>query len=86
MAEGVDPGPAVPNPAVPNPDVPRPAVSRPQRLPRPIWVLSLASFMIAIGYGIVAPTLPVFVRSFDVGITAASLVISVFWVRCHHAS
>ena len=63
MTEGVDPGPA----AVP-----------PQRLPRPIWVLSAASFMIAIGYGIVAPTLPVFVRSFDVGITAASLVISVF--------
>jgi MFS transporter, DHA1 family, tetracycline resistance protein len=78
VAEGVDPGPAVPNPAVPNPAVSNPAVSRPQRLPRPIWVLSLASFMIAIGYGIVAPTLPVFVRSFDVGITAASLVISVF--------
>ncbi len=34
--------------------------------------------MIAIGYGLVAPTLPVFIRSFDVGITAASLVISVF--------
>jgi MFS family permease len=34
--------------------------------------------MIAIGYGIVAPTLPVFVRSFDVGVTAASAVISVF--------
>ncbi|MGQ0573068.1 MAG: MFS transporter [Pseudonocardia sp.] len=34
--------------------------------------------MIAIGYGLVAPTLPVFVRSFDVGITAASLVISIF--------
>jgi MFS family permease len=48
------------------------------RLPREIWVLCIASFMIAIGYGIVAPTLPVFVRSFDVGITAASLVISVF--------
>jgi MFS transporter, DHA1 family, tetracycline resistance protein len=48
------------------------------RLPRQIWVLSGASFMIAIGYGIVAPTLPVFVRSFDVGITAAGLVISVF--------
>ena len=37
-----------------------------------------AAFLIAIGYGLVAPTLPVFVRSFDVGITAASLVISVF--------
>ncbi len=55
-----------------------PAVHVPDRLPRQIWVLCGASFMIAIGYGIVAPTLPVFVRSFDVGITAASLVISVF--------
>lgn len=55
-------------------DAPRTAV----RLPREIWVLVGASFMIAIGFGLVAPTLPVFVRSFDVGITAASLVISVF--------
>jgi len=47
-------------------------------MPRQIWVLCVASFMIAIGYGIVAPTLPVFIRGFDVGITAASLVISVF--------
>ncbi len=52
---------------------------RPQeRLSREIWVLVGAAFMIAIGYGLVAPTLPVFIRSFDVGITAASLVISVF--------
>ncbi|WP_232660307.1 MFS transporter [Pseudonocardia sp. TRM90224] len=49
-----------------------------ERLPREIWVLVLGSFLIAIGYGIVAPTLPMFVRSFDVGITAASLVISIF--------
>jgi DHA1 family tetracycline resistance protein-like MFS transporter len=49
-----------------------------ERMPREIWVLVGTSFLIAIGYGIVAPTLPVFVRSFDVGITAASLVISVF--------
>ncbi len=54
------------------------SVAAPDRLPKQIWVLSTASFMIAIGFGIVAPTLPVFVRSFGVGITAASLVISVF--------
>ncbi len=53
-------------------------VARPERLPRAIWVLVGASFMIAIGFGLVAPTLPVFVRSFDVGITASSLVVSVF--------
>jgi DHA1 family tetracycline resistance protein-like MFS transporter len=59
-------------------DSPGTAVRPVERLPREIWVLVGASFMIAIGFGLVAPTLPVFVRSFDVGITAASLVISVF--------
>jgi MFS transporter, DHA1 family, tetracycline resistance protein len=49
-----------------------------ERIPREIWVLVGAAFLIAIGFGLVAPTLPVFVRSFDVGITAASLVISIF--------
>jgi hypothetical protein len=58
------------------------AVGARERIPREIWVLVGAAFLIAIGYGLVAPTLPVFVRSFDVGITAASLVISVFggWI------
>jgi MFS family permease len=56
----------------------KPDRSTNERMPREIWVLVGTSFLIAIGYGIVAPTLPVFVRSFDVGITAASLVISVF--------
>ncbi|TQM02175.1 MFS transporter [Pseudonocardia kunmingensis] len=49
-----------------------------ERIPREIWVLVGSAFLIAIGYGLVAPTLPVFVRSFDVGITAASLVVSIF--------
>ena len=48
------------------------------RLPAGIWVLVGGAFLVAVGYGMVAPILPVFVRSFDVGITAASLVISVF--------
>jgi MFS transporter, DHA1 family, tetracycline resistance protein len=52
--------------------------ARPERLPHAIWVLVGAAFMIAIGFGLVAPTLPVFVRTFDVGITAASLVVSAF--------
>src|SRR4029450_5131640 len=30
------------------------------------------------GYGVVAPALPTFARSFDVGVTAASAVISAF--------
>ena len=53
------------------------AGSRP-RLPPEIWVLVSASFVIALGYGIVAPVLPQFARSFGVGVTAASAVISAF--------
>ncbi|GAA4559544.1 MFS transporter [Pseudonocardia xishanensis] len=48
------------------------------RLPREIWVLVVAAFVVAIGFGIVAPALPAFARSFDVGYAAASAVISLF--------
>lgn len=48
------------------------------RLPREIWVLVSGSFLIAIGYGLVAPALPTFAASFDVGVTAASAVVSAF--------
>jgi MFS transporter, DHA1 family, tetracycline resistance protein len=47
-------------------------------LPREIHVLAAAAFVIAIGYGLVAPALPAFARSFDVGFTAASAVVSAF--------
>lgn len=47
-------------------------------LPKEIWVLVSASFVIALGFGIVAPALPQFARSFGVGVTAASVVISAF--------
>lgn len=36
--------------------------------------------MVALGYGIAAPALPVFARSFDVGVAAASAVVSAFAV------
>ncbi len=49
-------------------------------LPREIWVLVGSAFLIAIGYGLVSPALPSFARSFDVGVTAASAVISAFAV------
>ncbi|MBD0324618.1 MAG: MFS transporter [Aldersonia sp.] len=49
-----------------------------QGLPAEIWILVTASFVIALGYGIVAPALPEFARSFGVGVTAASAVISAF--------
>ncbi len=48
------------------------------RLPHEVWVLVVVSFVIAIGFGIVAPALPTFARSFDVSVTAASIVVSAF--------
>jgi MFS transporter, DHA1 family, tetracycline resistance protein len=48
------------------------------RLPREIWVLVASAFTVAIGFGIVAPALPAFARSFDVGYAAAAAVISLF--------
>nr|WP_277626205.1 MFS transporter [Arsenicicoccus piscis] len=37
-----------------------------------------AAFVIAIGYGLISPVLPQFARSFDVGVAAASVVVSAF--------
>lgn len=72
------PGSAQPGP----PDQPDPTPgttsSPPAALPREIWVLVAAAFVIAVGFGLVAPALPEFARSFDVGVTAASVVISAF--------
>ncbi|CRK51578.1 MFS transporter [Rhodococcus sp. RD6.2] len=48
------------------------------RLPSEIWVLVSAAFVIALGYGIVAPALPQFAVSFGVGAFAATVVISSF--------
>jgi MFS family permease len=50
------------------------------RLPREVWVLVVANFVIAAGFGLVAPALPTFARSFDVSVTAASIVVSAFAV------
>ncbi|EMY33122.1 transmembrane efflux protein (MFS) [Arthrobacter crystallopoietes BAB-32] len=47
-------------------------------IPRDIKVLIAAAFVIALGYGIVAPVLPQFAASFDVGVAAASIIVSVF--------
>lgn len=66
--------PAVPGAPVPGPPTVRGATA----LPREIGVLVGSSFVIAIGFGLVAPVLPAFARSFDVGVTAAAAVISVF--------
>lgn len=47
-------------------------------LPNEVAVLSLIAFFVAIGFGIVAPAIPVFARSFGVSALAASSVVSVF--------
>ncbi|MBH0775569.1 MFS transporter [Nocardia bovistercoris] len=47
-------------------------------LPVEIWVLIAAAFVIAIGFGLVAPVLPQFARSFGVGVAAASAIVSAF--------
>ncbi len=48
------------------------------RIPREVWVLVVAAFCVAIGYGIVAPVLPAYAASFNVSIQAASAIVSVF--------
>ena len=47
-------------------------------IPREIKVLLAAAFVIAVGFGLVAPVLPQFARSFDVGVTASSVIVSAF--------
>ncbi|CAM3648018.1 MFS transporter [Nocardioides zeicaulis] len=43
-----------------------------------IRVLLVAAFLIAVGFGLVSPVLPAYARSFDVGVAAASVVVSAF--------
>ncbi|KQB86328.1 MFS transporter [Corynebacterium lowii] len=47
-------------------------------IPREIRVLVTAAFLIALGYGLIAPIIPQFAQTFDVGMAAASAVVSVF--------
>ncbi|MAU82033.1 MFS transporter [Gordonia sp. Z-3] len=51
-----------------------------RQIPRGIWVLLAANVVIALGYGLIAPALPAFARSFNVSFTAASAVVSAFAV------
>ncbi|WP_224400219.1 MFS transporter [Corynebacterium poyangense] len=49
-----------------------------KKIPPEIWVLISAAFIIALGYGLIAPIIPQFARSFDVSMAAASAVVSIF--------
>lgn len=55
----------------------RSRIERPP-IPGEIKVLIGSAFVIAIGFGLVSPVLPAYARSFDVGVAAASLVVSAF--------
>lgn len=47
-------------------------------LPRAVLVLAAIAFCVAAGFGIAAPAIPIFARSFGVSRTEASAVVSVF--------
>jgi len=47
-------------------------------LPREVRVLVVVAFFVALGFGIVAPALPLFARDFGVGTAAAAGVVSAF--------
>ncbi|WP_341242126.1 MFS transporter [uncultured Nocardioides sp.] len=47
-------------------------------IPSEIKVLIGAAFVIAIGFGLISPVLPAYARTFDVGVAAASVVVSAF--------
>lgn len=49
-----------------------------EKIPPEIWILVVAAFTIALGYGLIAPLLPQFVVSFDVSMAAAGAVVAVF--------
>lgn len=54
-----------------------PAQERPA-VPVEIKALVAAAFVIAVGFGLITPVLPQFAQSFDVGVTAASVIVSAF--------
>src|SRR3712207_9213699 len=47
-------------------------------LPREVGVLAVIAFVVALGFGIVAPAIPLYARSFGVGTTAVGLAVSAF--------
>ena len=51
-----------------------------RELPSEVRALVGVAFMVALGFGLVAPAIPLFARQFGVGKTAASAVISAFAV------
>ncbi len=50
----------------------------PGTIPREIWAIVIAAFFIAIGFGLIAPVLPLFAQEFSVSVTATTIVLSAF--------
>ena len=79
MNDRFRPGKALPGRNGGQPGHPGPAAQTPgTRLPRDIKVMLVAAFLIALGFGLVAPVLPQFATTFDVGATAAAVIVSIF--------
>lgn len=51
---------------------------KPVRIPREIWVLIGATFLVAAGYGLIVPVLPQYARSFGVEAFLVNIVVSAF--------
>jgi DHA1 family multidrug resistance protein-like MFS transporter len=49
-----------------------------ERLPRDVYVLGAVAFFVMLGFGVVIPVLPVFVREFGVGYLEVGAVVSAF--------
>ena len=49
-----------------------------ERIPAEIWVLLVATFFIAIGFGLIVPVLPQYAESFDATATMVTIVVSAF--------
>jgi DHA1 family multidrug resistance protein-like MFS transporter len=52
----------------------------PEKLPRDVLVLGVVAFFVMVGFGVVVPVLPVYVRSFGVGYLEVGAVVSAFAV------
>jgi MFS family permease len=51
-----------------------------EKLPRDVYVLGIIAFFVMVGFGVVVPVLPVYVRSFGVGYLEVGAVVSAFAV------
>ena len=56
----------------------RHAAAREHRIPPEIWTLLVATFFMAIGFGLIVPVLPQYASSFGVGATLVAVVVSAF--------